>query len=182
MHDERSGELAARIASGDRAAEEEFARRYIGSLTMQLRRLTRGDGSAADLAQDALLIAILRLRRRPLEDPEGVAGYLRGIAVRLLVNERRKRARRRTDGCVDAVVPDRSPDALSSLLLRERWQLVGEAIERLPAQRDRDLLRRFYVEAESKESIAAAFGLTPLHFHRVLFRARARLRVLLRIY
>lgn len=176
MYDERSAELAARIAAGDRAAEEELARRYIGPLTTQLGRLTRGDGSAADLAQDALLIAILRLRQRPLNDPEGVGGYVRGIALHLLMNERRKRARRRTDGSVDARVPDNAPDALSSLLTRERRQLIGQSIARLPAQRDRDLLRRFYVEEEPKESIAADFGLTPLHFHRVLFRARERLK------
>ncbi|HEX8254017.1 MAG TPA: sigma-70 family RNA polymerase sigma factor [Thermoanaerobaculia bacterium] len=176
MDNERSAELVARIAAGDRAAEEELARRYIGPLTIQLGRLTRGDGSAADLAQDALLIAIVRLRRRPLSDPQGVGGYVRGIAVHLVMNERRKRARRRTDDGVDAHVPDNSPDALASLLTRERWQLIGESIARLPAQRDRDLLRRFYVDEEPKESIAADFGLTTLHFHRVLFRARERLK------
>lgn len=169
-----------RITSGDRDAEEELAQRYLRPLTIQLRRLTRGDASAADLAQDTLLIGILRLRRRPLDDPTGIGGYLRGIALHLLVNERRKRARRRADAEVDPLLADSAPDALSSMLIRERHQLVGRAIEHLPTLRDRELLRRFYVDAEPKESIAADFGLSLLHFHRVLFRARERLKNSLR--
>jgi len=46
--------------------------------------------------------------------------------------------------------------------------------------RDRELLVRFYLQEESKEELCRAFGLTELHFNRVIHRARDRFRDLLR--
>ena len=46
--------------------------------------------------------------------------------------------------------------------------------------RDRELLVRFYLYEESKESLCRTFGLTELHFNRVIYRARDRFRELLK--
>jgi RNA polymerase sigma-70 factor (ECF subfamily) len=54
-------------------------------------------------------------------------------------------------------------------------KLIGE----LPTDRDQQLLLRFYVAEEEKETICAELGLDSLHFNRVLFRARQRFKELL---
>jgi RNA polymerase sigma-70 factor (ECF subfamily) len=45
--------------------------------------------------------------------------------------------------------------------------------------RDRELLVRFYLHDEPKEELCRQYGLSDLHFNRVIFRARERFRDLL---
>lgn len=170
------GELACRILSGDADAEAELAAWCRPRLVRQLRRWTGNDAVAADLTQEALLIGIIRLRSAPLADPAGAASFLSGIAAKLMLNDRRKTRRRRTGDAVTSSIPDRSPDPLDVILARERRQIVVRAIEAMQVPRDRDLVRRFYLDSEPKESIARAHGLDAPQFDRVLFRARQRLR------
>ena len=52
-------------------------------------------------------------------------------------------------------------------------------VESLPTPRDREIVRRFYLDEEEKEAICRDLGLSPLHFDKVIFRARQRMRKLL---
>lgn len=178
---EIAADLARRIAAGDASAEEELVRRYSRGLVYLLRRLGASPELADDLHQETFRIVLERLRRKGLDDPAGLAGFLRGTARNLMTAERRKTARRRTDADDDelaqAVHP--SPSQLSSVLHDEEAEVVRTLINELPTDRDRQLLLRFYVAEEEKESICAALALDSLHFNRVLFRARQRFKELL---
>lgn len=170
--------LVRRIASGDASAEGELVDRYSRGILYLLRRLA--PELADDLHQEAFRIVLERLRRRELDDPAGLAGFLRGVARNLVIAERRKAARRRTDPdeeeLAQAVHP--SPGQLSAVLLDEEAETVRHLIRELPTERDRQLLLRFYVAEEDKESLCADLGLDSLHFNRVLFRARQRFKEL----
>lgn len=174
-------DLVRRIAAGDTAAETELVQRYSRGLLYLLRRLGVPPELADDLHQETFRIVLERLRRRGLEEPAGLAGFLRGTARNLVIAERRKTARRRTDadpeGLERVVHPE--PGQLSSVLLEEEAVIVRRLIGELPTDRDRQLLLRFYVAEEEKESICADLGLDSLHFNRVLFRARHRFKELL---
>jgi hypothetical protein len=52
-------------------------------------------------------------------------------------------------------------------------------LEEMPAERDRELLVRFYLNDEEKEQICQELKLSREHFNRVIFRARNRFRELL---
>ncbi len=136
---------------------------------------------AEDLHQEAFRIVLERLRRQGLDEPAGLAGFLHGTARNLVIAERRKTARRRTDADPEGLegVVHPAPGQLSSVLLEEEAKIVRRLIGELPADRDRQLLLRFYVAEEEKESICADLGLDSLHFNRVLFRARHRFKELL---
>ncbi len=41
-----------------------------------------------------------------------------------------------------------------------------------------EIIKRFYLDEEDKAEICRSMGLSPLHFDRVIFRARQRLRSL----
>ena len=172
-------DLVRRIASGDSSAEGELVERYSRGVLYLLRRLA--PELADDLHQETFRIALERLRRRELDEPEGLAGFLRGIARNLVIGERRKNARRRTEAdeeeLAQAVNP--APGQLSAVLLDEEAETVRQLIRELPTERDRQLLLRFYVTEEDKESLCADLGLDSLHFNRVLFRARQRFKELL---
>jgi len=173
--------LVRRIAAGDLSAETELVERYGRGLICLLRRKGARPDLAEDLHQEAFRIALERLRRRELDEPARLAGFLCGIARNLALAERRKTARRRTEAddeeLAQAVHP--APSQLSSVLLDEEAETVRRLIGELPTDRDRQLLLRFYVAEEEKERICADLGLDSLHFNRVLFRARQRFKELL---
>jgi RNA polymerase sigma-70 factor (ECF subfamily) len=49
----------------------------------------------------------------------------------------------------------------------------------MPAERDRVVLTRFYLQEDDKDVICRDLGLSPLHFDKVIFRARKRMKELL---
>lgn len=173
--------LVRRIAAGDAAAEGELVQRYSRGVLYLLRRQGVPPDLADDLHQETFRIVLERLRRRELDEPAGLAGFLRGTARNLVIAERRKTTRRRTDlddGELERTVHP-APGQLSAVLLDEEAAIVQRLIGELPTDRDRQLLLRFYVGEEEKESICADLGLDSLHFNRVLFRARQRFKDLL---
>ncbi len=174
-------DLVRRIAAGDPAAEEELVARYSRGLLCLLRRLGASPELAEDLHQETFRILLERLRRRGLDDPAGLAAFLRGTARNLAVAERRKTARRKTDADPEGL--DRAthpaPSQLAAVLHEEEAETVRRLIHELPTDRDRQLLFRFYVAEEDKATICADLALDSLHFNRVLFRARQRFRELI---
>jgi RNA polymerase sigma-70 factor (ECF subfamily) len=174
-------DLVRRIAAGDASAEEALVLRYSRGVLYLLRRLGAPPDLAEDLHQETFRIALERLRRKALDEPAALAGFLRGTARNLIIAERRKTARRRTDmddeEMAQAVHP--APSQLSDVLRDEEAESVRRLIDELATDRDRQVLLRFYVAEEEKERICADLGLDSLHFNRVLFRARQRFKELL---
>lgn len=178
---EIASDLVRRIAAGDGSAEGELFARYSRGLLYLLRRLGAPPELAEDLQQETFRVVLERLRRQALDDPAGLAGFLRGTARNLLIAERRKTARRRTDADDDELAQAVHPSQgqLSAVLQDEEAETVRRLIAELPTDRDRQLLLRFYVGEEEKERICADLGLDSLHFNRVLFRARQRFKEIL---
>ena len=178
---EVAADLARRIAAGNAAAETELVQRYSRGLLYLLRRLGASPELADDLHQETFRIVLERLRGRGIEDPAGLAAFLRATARNLLIAERRRTARRRTEADDEGLARTEhpAPSQLSAVLLDEEAETVRRLISELPTDRDRQVLLRFYVAEEDKESICADLGLDSLHFNRVLFRARQRFKELL---
>lgn len=175
-----ASDLARRIAAGDVAAEHDLVVRYSRALTVQLLRLTGSPELVQDLRQETFRIVLERLRRRRLDDPAALAGFLRGTARNLVLAERRRIARQRTTANEAALARavDPASGQLTAMLLAEQAATVRELIRELSTNRDRQLLLRLYVADEEKESIRVALGLDRLHFNRVVFRARQRFKEL----
>ena len=53
---------------------------------------------------------------------------------------------------------------------------MKRVLSEMPSDRDRQILFRFYIAEDEKDSICRDLDLTSLHFNRVLFRARERYR------
>lgn len=173
-------EIAARIRAGEEAAAAELVRRFRPGLSVVLRRRCRDDGAAEDLVQDTLLLALQKIRRGEVEDPERLAGFIHGTARNLYLNYRRKAGRLvelagEHPGPDLKLVEPRS-DHLDTLLRREESRLVRELLAEMPNPRDRQILVRFYLSQEPKEAICTDLDIDPGHFRRVLYRARERLR------
>jgi len=147
-------DLVRRIQAGDPAAESELVARFSHGLLLMLRRLVRNPALADDLHQETFRIVLERLRKRELDDPAGLAGFLRGTARNLMIAERRKTARRRTESddeeVAQAVHP--APSQLSTVLLDEEAETVRRLIPGATALQERigEAGRRGYVKRLEK--------------------------------
>jgi RNA polymerase sigma-70 factor (ECF subfamily) len=169
------------VRNGDGDAEARLVERYSNGLRFLLLRRVHDDERAQDLLQDTFYIAISKLREIDLECPERLAGYLRGIAIRVALNAGRRRQREpyaMEDEAV-AQIPDREPRQFDHVAREQTLTAVHKLLRSMPVKRDREILTRFYVEDQDKDEICKALNLDSLHFNRVLFRAKKRFRKIL---
>lgn len=178
--DPDAARMAAAIAAGDRAAEDRFVRRYGPGLTAILRVRCGDPELCKDLAQEALQVALLRLRAGKVEQPEALAGFLRGTALNLMANELRRSERRLAEASSDWMdeLQGDGDDPAQHVEDDDLVRNMRDAIGGLKVARDRELLWRYYVDQASKEQLCASLALSAEHFDRVLHRARLRLREL----
>src|SRR5688572_8785627 len=172
-------DLVLRIRSGDSRAEEELIARFGDGLSFLLRRWTRGHSDAEDLYQETFRLALEKIRRGEVRDPERLAGFVRSLARNLSIEHYRKAARRGSrEEDLEAAAESSEPETgqLGQLLRKEKIALVRRLLDELGSDRDRQVLFRFYIAEEDKESIRSDLGLTAPEFNLVLFRARRRYR------
>ena len=173
------GDLVQRIRAGDRLAEEELVSRFGEGLSFLLRRWTRERTAAEDLYQETFRLALEKIRRGEVRDPERLGAYLRSLAKNLSTEHyRRGSVREAREEQIEAVADLSAPEAgqLGTLLRREKAELVRRVLGELGSERDRQVLFRFYIAEEDKERIGADLGLSGPELNLVLFRARRRYR------
>jgi RNA polymerase sigma-70 factor (ECF subfamily) len=176
-----SVELVHRILSGDPAAEADLVQRFSRALTFLSRRLTRDDAAAEDLYQETFRLVIEKVRGGELREPEKLPGFVSSMARNLFLGSIRRSGRRQKwQGEPEAAetAPDPAPGQLTKLLAQERAATVRRVLAELRNDRDREILSRYYIADETKETICRDLELTDLHFNRVLFRARQRYKEL----
>jgi RNA polymerase sigma-70 factor (ECF subfamily) len=169
--------LVRRIGAGERPAESEFVAVFGPGVRALVRRHARpADPIVDDLSQNVLQHVLEQLRRGALNDPHALPAYLRNAVVFEVRAEYRRRGRRGEDATqpVDdlAAADDPERQAQRDQLAR----LVREVLAELPVPRDREILRLHYLAEEDRDAICSMLGIDSGHFHRVLFRARERLK------
>jgi len=170
--------LVSGVKNGEPAAEATMVERYSRGLRFLLRRKTRDPHLAEDLLQETWAIALVKIRANGLDKPGRLAGYLCGIAKNLALGEARRVNRQRTTVNSEIVdlIPDKSSNPFRAVSRAEVCIEVRKLLDNLKKERDREILKRFYVWEEEKESICSRLGVDGVHFNRVLFRARQRLK------
>ena len=172
--------VVERIEHGDRDAETELVQRYSRGVRLILLKRTGDPQVASDLGQDTFIIAIRKLRAGDLRDKSKVAAFINQVAVNLSIEYFRKERRfvRSPDGIIGLNSPhtDRTGERVDYESARS--QLQG-ALRHLAIERDREILRRFYLSDDDQAVICQDRGLSAAHFDRVLYRAKQRMRVLI---
>ncbi len=173
--------IADDIANGVDGAEAQLAEMFQPPV-MELLVARSGDRQLAeDLWQDTFLVIVKRLRSTGIDDPSKLPAFVCQTARNLLIAHRRKLARRNTvaDSVVVELQTDTSTTAETQYAVRQTAAVVAQLLDELSQERDRELLRRFYILDQAKKEICAALELSSEHFDRVLYRARQRFRTLL---
>jgi RNA polymerase sigma-70 factor (ECF subfamily) len=157
------------------SVERALTTQYQG-LQRLIRRKIQNPDDAADLLNAALVVTLEHFDAGRISEASHVGGYVYQVAMNLLKNHRRKHVERSDRR---AEVNEETLAAPEADALETDWsQRVRKLIEELPARRDRILLKRFYLDEDEKENICKDLGLAPLHFDKIIFRARQRIKAL----
>jgi RNA polymerase sigma-70 factor, ECF subfamily len=168
-------ELLRAIAGGDHLAFKRLVERYQSRLFNFLCRYLRDRAAAEDLTQDVFLKVYQAAPR--FEPRAKVRTWIFTIAYNLAVNELRRRQRRSFFGLfVHEGRETEASEAEDQLELKER---MTEALNLLPHNQRAALLLRVRDELSYQE-IAEILGVSRASVESLLFRARERLRRLLR--
>ncbi|WDE05285.1 sigma-70 family RNA polymerase sigma factor [Thalassomonas viridans] len=172
--------ILKRIKEGDRSAERALVRQYWQGLHFILLRKCRDPELTKDILQDSFIVIINNARENLIENPATLASYIRKVGVHLLIAHFRKEKRRATTPAQDIQIysDDKIPGLFQHLSAQDILQKVQQLIDEMPVQRDKELLRDFFVYGKDKEQICTAMELSCEHFDKVLYRARQRLKQL----
>ncbi len=167
--------IVAKIRRGDRPMEAVFFQRYYAGVKRHLARYIHNTSHAEDIAHDALLTVLLRLRNKSIEQPQFLDRFVYQTAKFSYYSWLRRPANQ--PGLFEPLAEHQDPmDTEQQSLRAEQRRLLLVLIGTLRVERDREILRRAYIHDETKLATCEALALTTSHFDRIIFRARERLR------
>lgn len=173
--------LVARIVSGDKQAEQELVSTYYRGLLFILKRQTQNHALSDDLAQDTFIVVIQRIRDNEIKKPQALSAFIRQTGINILIGHQRKETRRDTHSSEDIEIhpPTHEMDIAKALHSKKLLAITQQLFEELTVERDKELLRSYFIYEKTKQQICQNLDLSPEHFDRVLFRARQRLKQLI---
>ena len=162
------------------AISNEFIKRHYTGLYTLLHRRIRDENVTQEILNEAMATAMAHSRAGRVSDQSRMAGYVYRVALNLYRNYRREYANRpgvHATEDIDQLPSQRATEeaAMESSIVRQLASIIAS----LPTARDREIVKRFYLDEEEKADICRSMGLSPMHFDRVIFRARQRMRSLL---
>ena len=130
--------LDSYVRRGDASAFQDLVRRHGPAV----HRVCLGVLKDVHEAEDAFQATFMVLARRASEigEPEALGGWLRGVAHRVSIRERRRFARRRAFEKAAEGIATMEPEAPSRQPEIELRELVGEELSRLPDEYRRPIL------------------------------------------
>jgi RNA polymerase sigma-70 factor, ECF subfamily len=169
-----------RITAGDEDAEAELVSRYKDGITFIIQRIVHNESVVEDLSQETFRIVLEKIRDGDVREPKRLSGFICGVARNLAIESvrRMRRATNQEEIGNAEQVRDSQPDPFEQLLRKERAEIVRQAISELKAERDREVLFRYYIAEEGKDRICADLGLSSQQFNSVVSRALKRYKEL----
>ncbi len=166
--------LVERIQAGDSAAMEELYRLFSRGVRFYMCRHL-GHQELEDKVHDTFVIVVQAIRRGELRDPGRLMGFVRTIV------------RRQVAACIDEAVSDRKDrldleaganlagtgDPEESVIGQQNAELIGQVLRKLSG-RDREILKRFYLDDQTPEKICIDMGLSETQFRLLKSRAKNR--------
>lgn len=176
---QRSKNLVERIILGDQSAETEMVNCYQSRLFNTVYKQAWDKDLTNDIVQETWMIAIKKIRASELVNQESLGSFITRIGSNQLIMHYRKNSKipfssdenlqEITDG---KLCPYKEID--SEQLMKK----ILSVLSQMKVERDRTLLFYFYLIGDSKQQLCQKHEINPVHFDRVIYRARNRFKVL----
>jgi RNA polymerase sigma-70 factor (ECF subfamily) len=170
------GDLAERVAQGDRAAEDALVQRYAGRVLAMALARTRNRESSREIVDDVLMAVIEALRRGTVRDTSRLAAFVHGIARNLINNHLRVRGSRPPTESIPDDLP--GPDGREDCERAAESAQLRRLIDTMD-QHDREIIVLALVEGLSPAEIADQTGLSKDVVRQRKHRALSRLQAML---
>lgn len=167
--------LVAQIRRGETEGLGELYALFSKGIRFYLCRQL-GPQELEDKVHDTFVVVVQAIRRGELREPERLMGFVRTI-VRRLVAAHIDRAvhtrRERMDMEMTFGIADPAGNPEETAMFRQRAELIDRVLDEL-SDRDREILKRFYLQEQSQEQICSEMALTDTQFRLLKSRAKAR--------
>jgi RNA polymerase sigma-70 factor (ECF subfamily) len=182
VHTCDDGQLASRVAKGDKAASEELVRRHQGPVRGFLRAVCYDRSAIDDLAQETFLRAIKHAGRFDPKYP--MRGWLLTIARRLSINHGQKQKRRRPAAGIepDQLQTDSTNSPSNNLEQQEQQAFTRDAVHAAMArlsEPQRVAIAMHYQQGLPLEQIGELLEMPIGTVKSHLYRGRQRMKELL---
>jgi RNA polymerase sigma factor (sigma-70 family) len=168
--------LVARIREDDPGAMEELYGVFERGIRYFLLR-NLGPEDVEDKVHDCFVIVAQAIRRGELREPERLMGFVRTVVKRQIAQHIEVAVnRRRTMAEFDESmfsISDWKDDPEQTFMARQRKDIARRVLSAI-SNKDREVLRRFYVEEQTQEQICREMNLTSTQFRLLKSRAKAR--------
>ncbi len=167
-------EYLRRLAGGDAAVEHHFSSYFGELLSLKLRVRIRSRQLIEDIRQETLLRVLQIVRKKGVEHPERFGAFVSAVCNNVLLEQVRGEMRHeKTES--DFEMADERIDLDEPLVTRQRRRQVETILDELP-QKDRDILRMFFLEEGDKSDLCKRFDVGEDYLRVLLHRAKARFR------
>ena len=171
-HPRKLAELVERVSKGHPKGLEDLytlAKNFTYFLMRQL-----GEEDLLDKVHDIFVTVAQAIRGGKLRDPDRLIPFLTTVTRFYTYNqiERRVFSRKRSAPLDEVNPADARMNLESNSYVDQRRKIAFEILGELP-RRDRDVLKRFYFEEQSKEQICMEMQLTPTQFRLLKSKAKA---------
>lgn len=127
-----------------------------------------------DMVQETLTRFMVAAREDKIQNPAAMGAFINGVCRNVISEYRRRNMR---DEPMPEIVPEPPSKGIPEADLMELRQAIAQGMEQL-SERDRGVLRAFYLEEKSKEEILKQTGMSDENFRVVLCRAKDRFRAI----
>jgi len=168
-------QLVENIRAGDANAMQELYQAFGRGIRLYLCRQL-GVQDVDDKVHDTFLIVVQAIKNGDLREPDRIMGFVRTVARRLVAGHIDHVVHRRRDSVSvesGVAISDDSATPEQDMISRQRVEIMVEVLREM-AERDRDILTRFYLYEQSQDTIMRGMNLTATQFRLLKSRAKGR--------
>ena len=159
--------------------ENKLVKQYHDRLLQTLLRAGGEQAHIEDVAQETWRIVIEKLRCGEIRDREKIKPFILQVGKnQLIMHYRRSSISRERYVCIEDDTPSNSLNPEQETENLQLQQAICSVHASLPVKRDKDILAKVFLTPYSKRSLCEEYNLSPAHFDRVIYRAKARYKEL----
>jgi RNA polymerase sigma-70 factor (ECF subfamily) len=164
-------EYLQRLKGREPATESHFVSYFTPRLDTKLRQRGFTPADREEIRQDTLYRVLIAVQAGSVEHPERFGAFVASVCNHVMQEVWRTIKRNQHADVEDMEVPDHRVNVESTLLRKEKKQMVSQIIDEMSPKK-REILRAFLFEHLDREELCERFGVTGDYLRVLLFRAK----------